>query len=83
MATPHVAGVVALLLQAKPGATALELRKAILDSSRPIGGEPPLRHGRGMIQPLAALKLLTGVRVPAAAAASRGRAVKSKRGRKG
>jgi subtilisin len=85
MATPHVAGVVALLLQAKPDATALELRKALLDSSQPINGEPALRYGRGMVRPMEALKLLTGVSAGATAkraAAKRRGAVKSRRGRK-
>jgi subtilisin family serine protease len=80
MATPHVAAVVALLLQAKPEATAREIRQAILDSSKPLAGEPALRYGRGMIQPVDALKLLTGVQV--SATARPGRALKSKRGRK-
>lgn len=80
MATPHVAGVVALLLQAKPDASATELRKALLDSSKPIAGEPPLRYGHGVVQPFEALKLLTGV--SAGAATGKRRAVKSKRGLK-
>lgn len=82
MATPHVAGVVALLLQAKPDATAAQLRKVLLDSSQPISGEPALRYGRGMIRPVEALKLLTGIQAPASAAKRR-RAVKSRRGGKG
>jgi subtilisin len=80
MATPHVAGVVALLLQAKPGASASEIRKALLDSSKPIDGEPPLRYGHGVVQPVEALKLLTGV--SAGSATKKRRAVKLKRGHK-
>ena len=82
MATPHVAGIVALLLQAKPDATAVEIQKALLDSSDPIQSEPPLRWGRGKVRPLEALNVLTGTAAPAAAASRRKRAVKSKRGRK-
>jgi subtilisin len=60
MATPHVAGIAALLLQAKPSATAADLQQAILQSCKPITGEPPLRYGHGVVQPDQALKLLTG-----------------------
>jgi len=83
MATPHVAGVVALLLEAKPDAASPAIRKAILDSAQDITGEPALRHGRGMVRPLEALKLLTGVRtaVPASATARPRRAVKSRHAR--
>jgi subtilisin len=59
MATPHVAGIAALLLQAKPSATAADLQQAILQSCKPINGEPPLRYGHGVVQPDQALKLLT------------------------
>jgi len=60
MATPHVAGIAALLLQAKPSATAAEIQAALLKSCKPINGEPPLRYGHGVVQPEEALKLLTG-----------------------
>ncbi len=79
MATPHVAGIIALLLEAKPAATVDALRDALLNSCTPIKGEPDLRHGHGAVQPLEALRLLTGVNAPAAAT---GVAVKSKRGKK-
>jgi subtilisin family serine protease len=91
MATPHVAGIVALLLQAKPAATATEIRQALLDSAQPLGAEPALRHGRGFIQPAAALSILTGAPVASVGLKTRKRAktvskprpaVKSKRGRK-
>jgi subtilisin family serine protease len=59
MATPHVAGIAALLLQAKPSATAADLQQAILQSCKPINGEPPLRYGHGIVQPDQALNLLT------------------------
>lgn len=58
MATPHVAGVAALLLEAKPTATAVQLHSALIRSSARIKGEPRLRHGAGLIQPLRALQLL-------------------------
>ncbi len=83
MATPHVAGVVALLLQAKPAASAGEIRQALLASAQPLEGEPVLRFGHGMVRPLEALNVLTGTQ-PAQTSAlpSRKSAVKSKRGRK-
>ncbi len=58
MATPHLAGAAALLLEAKPQATARQLMDALEESCDPISGEPPLRHGAGVIQPDKALALL-------------------------
>lgn len=58
MATPHVAGVVALLLEAKPQATARQLMEALEKSCEPLKGEPRLRHGSGLIRPAEALALL-------------------------
>lgn len=60
MATPHVAGVAALLLEAKPAAAATEIRKALESTCKEIAGEPKSRHGAGLIQPLKALQALTG-----------------------
>jgi subtilisin family serine protease len=83
MATPHAAGVAALLLQARPGATAFELQQAMLRSAVPINGEPPLRYGRGMLRPVEALKALTGAQPTRATKARMRRAVKSRRAGKG
>lgn len=58
IATPHVAGVAALLLEAKPQATAQGLMDALKKSAEPIAGEPTLRHGSGLIRPAKALALL-------------------------
>lgn len=58
MATPHMAGVAALLLEAKPTATAQQLIDALEQSCDPLIGEPSLRHGSGLIQPDKALALL-------------------------
>jgi subtilisin len=83
MATPHVAGVVALLLQAKPSASASELQQALLASAVPISGEPALRYGRGMVRPVDALKALNGTQPASVATRRPGRAVRSRRARKG
>lgn len=58
MATPHAAGVAALLLEARPQATARQLMDALKKSAEPLTGEPPLRHGAGLIGPARALELL-------------------------
>ena len=66
MATPHVAGVVALLMAAKPKASAGAIISAIKETAKhPLGDAPsgsPLRPdnrwGFGLIQPEAALKVL-------------------------
>lgn len=58
MATPHVAGVAALLLEAKPQATGQQLMRALKRSAQPLAAEPPLRHGTGLIQPVKAVALL-------------------------
>jgi serine protease AprX len=40
MATPHVAGAIALLYQAKPDLTPAQVEKLIQDTARKVGGEP-------------------------------------------
>jgi subtilisin len=60
MATPHIAGLAALLLQAKPGATADELESAILGSCKRPATMPDYRANRGVPDAVQALKLLTG-----------------------
>ncbi|MBA3430352.1 MAG: S8 family serine peptidase [Actinobacteria bacterium] len=47
MATPHIAGLAALLLQAKPEATVTQLERAILSSCQLLPGVPGNRQGRG------------------------------------
>jgi subtilisin len=47
MATPHIAGLVALLLEAKPAATVSEVEHAIFASCARAPDWPPERSGRG------------------------------------
>ncbi|TVS20086.1 MAG: peptidase S8 and S53 subtilisin kexin sedolisin [Planctomycetaceae bacterium] len=63
MAAPHVAGVAALLLSAKPAATVQQVIEAMKDTaSHPAGDDlrPDNRWGMGLIQPAAALDALEG-----------------------
>jgi subtilisin family serine protease len=60
MATPHVAGVAALLWQARPEATVDQIELALRQTSGPITDEDAVRFGNGLINPLAALATLTG-----------------------
>jgi len=60
MATPHVSGLAALLLEAKPDAAVDELERAILASASLEPGWPPDRVGRGLPDARLALEILTG-----------------------
>jgi len=57
-ATPHAAGVAALMLQANPALTAAQLYKALKDSADPMTGSPAAQVGAGFIQAQAALALV-------------------------
>jgi len=70
MATPHVAGLAALLLQAKPDATADQLEQAILGSCQRPAAMPQARANRGVPDAVRAFELLTGAALPAAAVAA-------------
>lgn len=59
VATPHVAGVAAILFEAKPRASVADVERAIQDTCVPLPPDPPLRYGHGLIDPPAALKALT------------------------
>lgn len=62
MATPHVAGVAALLMAANPTAPVTDIIKVLKETaSHPSGTDlrPDNRWGHGLIQPVEALKALT------------------------
>jgi serine protease len=54
-ATPHVTGVAALLLERDPALTVDDLEQLLLDTCKPLTGQPPEKFGRGLVQPVAAL----------------------------
>ena len=67
MATPHVAGLAALLLQAVPTAGAAQLENAIQGSCIRPGSMPEARANRGVPDAVQAFQLLTGRSLPVAA----------------
>jgi subtilisin family serine protease len=78
MATPHVAGLAALLFEAKPDASVDEVERAVFASCATQDGQSQDRIGRGVPDARAAYQALTGtsLRAPRPAAAktsSRGR----------
>jgi subtilisin family serine protease len=70
MATPHVAGLAALLLQAKPDAAADDLEKAILRSCTRPASMVEARANLGVPDAVAAFQLLTGHPLPDVIASS-------------
>jgi serine protease AprX len=61
MATPHVSGVAALLMAAKPAAPVSAIMKALKETAKHpagAGGRPDNRWGYGAVRPLEALKAL-------------------------
>jgi len=58
MATPHVAGLAALLMQADPAKTIDQVEAAIFGSCTPLKGVPPARQNRGVPDAVKALALL-------------------------
>jgi subtilisin family serine protease len=70
MATPHIAGLAALLWQAQPGATVDEIESAILRSCKRPSSMPEARANRGAPNAVDALGFLQkGVSAGAAKAA--------------
>jgi subtilisin len=77
MATPHIAGLAALLFEAKPTATVNEVEDAILNSCQLPDGMTPDRAGKGIPSAVRALNLLVPGSIPAGGLAAPGaRAVK-------
>jgi len=69
MATPHIAGLVALLLQARPNATTAQLEDAITISCRLLPGTTVDRAGKGVPDGLRALTaIMAGAVLPPLAA---------------
>lgn len=60
MATPHIAGLAALLFEARPAASAADVERAIFKSSVLGGGMVPERANRGLPNGPRALAALTG-----------------------
>ncbi|GAA4503918.1 hypothetical protein GCM10023172_29570 [Hymenobacter ginsengisoli] len=58
MATPHVAGVVALLLEAKPSLSPLQVRRVIEQTATNMPGREPWEAGAGYINAYAAVDQL-------------------------
>ena len=59
MATPHVAGVAALLMAAKPDAPVAAIIEVLKETAEhPTGSRPDNRWGYGMIRPVEALEAL-------------------------
>jgi subtilisin len=80
MATPHVAGLAAVLMEAAPTATADEIEQAIFTSCALSAGMSPARAGRGIPSGMTALQVLTGTGGPApSAVVSPGRPIHSRR----
>jgi subtilisin len=59
MATPHIAGLAALLMSARPHASVGRIEKAIFDSCTLDPAQPPDRANRGLPDGVKALALLT------------------------
>lgn len=58
MATPHVAGLAALLFEAQPDASVAQVEAALFDSATRTAHLPEIRAGRGMPHAVNALKTL-------------------------
>jgi subtilisin family serine protease len=82
MATPHIAGLAALLLQAVPTATPDQLEHAIFGSCELPPGMHPARANRGIPNGPRALSILTGAPLAQKAPTRSRTATKRKRARK-
>lgn len=58
MATPHIAGLAALLMEAEPAKSIDQIEVAILNSCKPLAGEPIERQNRGVPDAVKALTIL-------------------------
>jgi subtilisin len=79
MATPHIAGLAALLWEAKPGATANEIEAAILKACKRPSTMPQARANRGLPDAVDALGFLMGTAGTASAATKAKKTKKAKK----
>lgn len=63
MAAAHIAGIAALLFQAKPEATVEEVEYALLTSCLPLPDVDPSRFGCGLVNPMGALEILLATKI--------------------
>ena len=77
MATPHIAGLAALLCEAKPNSTVSEVEEAIFSSCN-LGRISPDRGNHGIPDAVAALQKLTGINALPTTASRKNTAVKRK-----
>jgi subtilisin family serine protease len=84
MATPHIAGLAALLFQAQPGATVDEVENAILRSCKLAPGMLAERAGQGFPNAPKAFEELTGNALPASVVRTKGakKSIKRSSGKK-
>ncbi|KAB8198579.1 S8 family serine peptidase [Lysobacter maris] len=61
MATPHVAGIVALLLEANPGLTPLEVKQVLHDTADPMPGRAAWEVGGGHVDAYEAVGVASGL----------------------
>jgi subtilisin family serine protease len=59
-AAPHAAGVVALMMEREPLATAAQIRESLVGSAAPVGAFAPCAVGGGLVDALEALKAVKG-----------------------
>jgi serine protease AprX len=60
MATPHVAGVVALLFEANPSLTQLEVKDILSSSADPMPGRSSFEVGAGHVDAYEAVAIASG-----------------------
>lgn len=61
MATPHVAGIVALLFQANPGLSPLEVKETLRATANPMAGRQPYEVGSGQVDAYEAAQVAKGL----------------------
>lgn len=61
MATPHVAGIAALLLEANPGLTPLEVKEVLRSTANPMAGRQAFEVGSGHVDAFEAAQVAGGL----------------------